>query len=141
MLCQPKPGEEHVARCQRCLEVRQRLSSGEVHEINDLITLNLNLRQFAQDVISGCEEPDLLRAFWHVTRDVSVLDPTCGSVRIPFRSKQGILQPIYEACLDRMRALIEDLERSGERRSPRKFEDFRAVLAGIERHPTAIISF
>ena len=34
-----------------------------VSSINDFITLNLDLRQFAQDVISNCEGPDLLMAF------------------------------------------------------------------------------
>ena len=122
-------------RRQRCLVVRERLRRGEVQEINDLITLNLNLRQFAEDVISGSEDPDLLRAFWHAIRDVTVLDPTCGSGAFLFAALD-ILQPLYEACLDRMQAFVEDLDRSGERHSPKKFDDFRAVLADIERHPS-----
>ena len=126
---------EHVARRQRCLEIREKLRRGEVHEINDLITLNLNLRQFAEDVISGSEGPDLLRAFWHAIRDVTVLDPTCGSGAFLFAAL-NILQPLYEACLDRMQAFVEDLDRSREPHSPRKFDDFRAVLADIERHPS-----
>ena len=125
---------EQVARRQRCLEIREEIRKGEVHEINDLITLNLNLRQFAEDVISGSEGPELLRAFWHAIRDVTVLDPTCGSGAFLFAAL-SILQPLYEACLDRMQAFVGDLEQSGERHSPRKFEDFRAVLADIERHP------
>jgi len=31
---------EHVARRQRCLEVREKLLAGEIHQINDLITYN-----------------------------------------------------------------------------------------------------
>ena len=50
-----------------------------MREVNDLITLNLDIEQFARDVIAQSEEPELLRAFWHAMRDVSVLDPTCGS--------------------------------------------------------------
>ena len=42
---------EHVPRRQRCSRFAE-ARRGEVHEINDLITLNLNLRQFAEDVIS-----------------------------------------------------------------------------------------
>jgi hypothetical protein len=125
---------EHVARRQRCLEICQRLRNGEVHEINDLITLNLNLRQFAEDVISGSEGPELLRAFWHAIRDVTVLDPTCGSGAFLFAAL-SILQPLYEACLDRMQVFVGDLDQSGERHSPKKFEDFRTVLGHIERHP------
>jgi hypothetical protein len=44
---------EHVARRQRCLEIREKLKNGEVHQINDLITYNLDIRQFAEDVISN----------------------------------------------------------------------------------------
>src|SRR5271157_322407 len=126
---------EHVARRQRCLEIREKLRRDEVHQINDLITLNLNLRQFAEDVISGSEGPDLLRAFWRAIRDVTVLDPTCGSGAFLFAAL-NILQPLYEACLDRMQAFVDDLDRSGERHFPKKFDDFRAVLADIERHPS-----
>ncbi|MGA7501424.1 MAG: DNA methyltransferase [Isosphaeraceae bacterium] len=126
---------EHVARRQRCLEIRDKLRRGEAQEINDLITLNLNLRQFAEDDISGSEGPDLLRAFWHAIRDVTVLDPTCGSGAFLFAAL-NILQPLYEACLERMQAFVDDLDRSGERHSPKKFDDFRAVLADIERHPS-----
>ncbi len=35
---------EHVARRNRCLELRQKLASGEIQSINDLITYNLDLR-------------------------------------------------------------------------------------------------
>ena len=55
---------EHVARRERCLEIREKLAAGEIHQINDLITYNLDIRQFAQDVIASCEGPELLRAFY-----------------------------------------------------------------------------
>ncbi|MDP2607172.1 MAG: SAM-dependent methyltransferase, partial [Deltaproteobacteria bacterium] len=42
---------EVVARRKRCDELLAKLAGGEVRDINDLITLNLNIRQFAQDVI------------------------------------------------------------------------------------------
>jgi hypothetical protein len=125
---------EHVARRERCLDIREEIRKGEVHEINDLITLNLNLRQFAEDVISGSEEPELLRAFWHAIREVTVLDPTCGSGAFLFAAL-SILQPLYDACLDRMQAFVCDQDQSGERHSPKKFEDFHTVLTDIERHP------
>ena len=53
-----------MARRQRYEDVWLKLAGGEVRSINDLITYNLDIRQFAQDVIENCEEPDLLRAFW-----------------------------------------------------------------------------
>jgi hypothetical protein len=89
---------EVVARRQRCEDLRRKLGSGDVRDINDLITLNLDIRQFAQDVIENCEGPELLRAFWHAIERVTVLDPTCGSGAFLFAAL-NILEPLYEACL------------------------------------------
>ncbi len=80
----------------------------KIKSINDLITYNLDIRQFAQDVIENCEGPELLRAFWQAHRKrVTVLDPTCGSGAFLFAAL-NILEPLYEACLDRMRFFVEE---------------------------------
>ncbi|MBI4332708.1 MAG: SAM-dependent methyltransferase [Chloroflexi bacterium] len=128
---------EHVARRTRCLEVRGKLANGEIHSINDLITHNLDLRQFAQDVIQNSEGPDLLRAFDKSIEEISVLDPTCGSGAFLFAAL-NILEPLYEACLERMEAFVEELDKSGEKHHPEKFSDFRKVLAHANdkaKHP------
>ncbi|GIK17388.1 MAG: hypothetical protein BroJett003_23520 [Planctomycetota bacterium] len=125
---------EYVARRQRCLELREKLRKGEVHEINDLITLNLDIRQFAEDVIATSEGPELVRAFWKAIERVTVLDPTCGSGAFLFAAL-NILEPLYEACLNRMAGLLDDLKRSGEKHHPEKFSDFRKVLDRIALHP------
>jgi hypothetical protein len=105
-----------------------------VRDINDLITHNLDIRQFAQDVIVNCEGPDLLRALWYAIENVTILDPTCGSGAFLFAAL-NILEPLYEACLDRMEAFVEDLETSGEKHRPEKYSDFRRVLERVEAHP------
>ncbi len=138
---------EYVCRRSRCLEIREKLQNGEVQDINDLITFNLDIRQFAQDAIENCEGPDLLRAFWHTINGhipeksnekhqngITILDPTCGSGAFLFAAL-NILEPLYEACLDRMAAFVEDLDRSGEKHRPEKFSDFRKVLKQVEDHP------
>ncbi|HUT02835.1 MAG TPA: DNA methyltransferase [bacterium] len=125
---------ETVARRQRCEEVRAKLRNGEVREINDLITLNLNIEQFAEDVVDSCEGPELLRAFWKAINGVSVLDPACGSGAFLFAAL-NILECLYEACLNRMRAFVDELDASGEKHSPEKYSDFRKVLARIGKHP------
>ena len=126
---------EVVARRTRYAEVRVKLASGEVQEANDLITLNLDIERFAGDVISQSEGPELLRAFWHAMRDVSVLDPTCGSGAFLFAAL-NILEPLYTACLEGMRGFLDDAERSERTRSPRHLEDFRKVLDEAEAHPS-----
>ena len=99
---------ETVARRQRYETVRSKLANGDVRDINDLITYNLNIRQFAQDVIENCEGPELLRAFWKAITEVTILDPTCGSGAFLFAAL-NILEPLYEACLDRMQVFLDEM--------------------------------
>ena len=125
---------EAVARRTRYNEVKAKLSNGKIHAINNLITYNLNIRQFAQDVIEHCEGSDLLRAFWRAITQVTVLDPTCGSGAFLFAAL-NILEPLYEACLDRMQVFLDELPKSGESRYPRKYTDFREILDRVDEHP------
>jgi hypothetical protein len=124
---------EAIDRHQRYRAVKSKLAAGELHQVNDLVTLNLNIRQFAQDAIQFCEGPELLRAIWKAIEKISVLDPTCGSGAFLFAAL-NILKPLYEACLIRMQGFIEDMEAAGAHRAT-KFEDFKKTLAESERHP------
>jgi hypothetical protein len=126
---------EVVARRQRYDGIKSKILNHEIANINDLVTLNLDIRQFAQDVIENCEGPELLRAFWHAIEKVTILDPTCGSGAFLFAAL-NILEPLYEACLDRMEAFVEELDRSGEKHRPEKFSDFRNVLERVAAHPS-----
>ena len=124
---------EHVARRQRYEEVHAKLAAGEVTSINDLITYNLDIEKFAQDVIAGSERPELIRAFWKALTGVSILDPTCGSGAFLFAAL-NILEPIYTACLESMQGFLDDLERSKRKHRPEKMRDFRQVLKRVEEH-------
>ena len=125
---------EAIARRTLYVELKTQLAAGEVRDIDDLITHNLDIRQFAQDAIENCEGPDLLRAFWHAIEKVTILDPTCGSGAFLFAAL-NILEPLYEACLERMEAFVEELARSGEKHRPEKYSDFRKVLDRVAAHP------
>ena len=125
---------ETVARRQSYETVHTKLANGEIHDINDLITYNLNIRQFAQDVIENCEGPELLRAFWKAITGVTILDPTCGSGAFLFAAL-NILEPLYEACLDRMQVFLDEVEALSESRPSRKYNDFREILERIAQHP------
>lgn len=124
---------ETVARLHRYTEVRAKLVAGEVQFIDDLITYNLNIRQFAQDVIENCEDPRLLRALWKAIRTISVLDPTCGSGAFHFAAL-NILEPLYEASLERMEAFVQEDEQNRVA-GPARFDDFRKALGEVARHP------
>ena len=125
---------EVVARKQRHDTVRAKLANGEIDNINDLITYNLNIRQFAQDVIENCEGPELLRAFYKAITEVTVLDPTCGSGAFLFAAL-NILEPLYEACLDRMQVFLDELQHSDKKPHALKYNDFRETLERIAQHP------
>ncbi len=124
---------EVVDRRRRSEDLRRKLAAGEVAEVNDLVTLNLDTRQFAQDVIQYCEGPELLRALYKAISKVSILDPTCGSGAFLFAAL-NILKPLYEACLQRMQMFVDELD-AGPPHHPKKFEDFRQILEESKQHP------
>lgn len=141
---------EYVERRKRCLGLRQKLENGSIRSINDLITFNLNIRQFAQDVIETTEGPELLRAFWHAIvgripeksgdifkSGITILDPTCGSGAFLFAALI-ILEALYEACLDRMEAFVAEHDRSADKEHQSnlgKYSDFRRELSRVAEHP------
>ena len=157
---------EVVARRQRYAECKSQLAicQRQLHSVNDLITLNLDIRQFAQDVIASCDEPELLRAFWRAIEAITVLDPTVGSGAFLFAAL-NVLEPLYEGCLERMQAFVDDYDAgrlkslqptqslpaeanpespSGDfakvaatssRQTIAKFSDFRKILARVAQHP------
>ena len=124
---------EHVARRERYEEIHAKLANGEITSINDLITYNLNIEQFAQDVISSSEGPELVRAFWTAVTGVSVLDPTCGSGAFLFAAL-NILEPIYSACLDAMHLFLEDQKVSKRKHHPESLNDFKKVQDRVDSH-------
>jgi len=124
---------EHVARRQRYQEIRAKLTAGEVTSINDLVTYNLNIEKFAQDVIAESEGPELVRAFWKALASASILDPTCGSGAFLFAAL-NILEPMYTACLESMQGFLDDLKRSPREHRPEKMSDFRKVLEQVGEH-------
>jgi hypothetical protein len=125
---------EVVARRKRYEEVKDKLAAGEVKSINDLITYNLDIRQFAQDVIENSEGPELLSAFWRVIGNLTVLDPTCGSGAFLFAAL-NILEPLYEACLDRMRFFLEEWGENGRKHHPNYHKLFTETLKRVGDHP------
>ena len=92
---------ETVARRQRFRDLREKLSIGKIRDISDFTTYNLDIRVFAEDAIRRSSDHLFVRHFYEALRSVTVLDPTCGSGAFLFAA-MNILEPLYEACLDRM---------------------------------------
>jgi len=98
---------EVIERRKRYWEIRKKIDVGEISHINDFITYNLNIRQFAQDVIENTNDPELLKHFYKALNSVTILDPTCGSGAFLFAA-MNILEPLYESCIQRMEIFIEE---------------------------------
>jgi len=102
---------EVVERRKRYDEIKTKIKNGEIHGINDFITYNLNIRQFAQDVIENSDDPEFIRHFYKALLNISILDPTCGSGAFLFAAI-NILEPLYEACIQRMEAFVAEANNS-----------------------------
>ena len=110
---------ETVARRQRYAEVRGKIEKGEITDIHDFITYNLDIRSFAEDILRETDDHHLVGRFYKAVREVTVLDPTCGSGAFLFAAL-NILEPLYEICLDRMEEF--------HGRNPKLFKDELAEI-------------
>lgn len=122
---------EVVERRQRYEEIHAKMIKGEISMINDLITYNLNIMQFTRDVITECEEPGLLLAFYDAIRQITVLDPTCGSGAFLFAAL-NILKPLYQTCIERMHLLVAQYK--AQRKENSHITTFRQTLDHIDQH-------
>jgi hypothetical protein len=113
-----------------------------IRNINDFITLNLDIVAYAQDFLRNLTDPLVLRAFYfECLQKLSVLDPTCGSGAFLFAAL-NILEPLYELCLDKMEEMVGQafppvhagkVARASSLRI--KYKDFVEELQRVERHP------
>lgn len=115
---------ETIERLQRYETIKQKIANGEITEINDLITYNLNIRQFVQDFLSKTEDHLFIKHFYAQLRKVTILDPTCGSGAFLFAAL-NILEPLYEICIDRMQGWNEE--------NPKLFVEELQEIAGKYR--------
>ena len=92
---------ETIERLQRYENIKSKIENGEITEINDFITYNLDIRQFVQDLLATTDDHLFVKHFYAQLCKVTILDPTCGSGAFLFAAL-NILEPLYEVCIDRM---------------------------------------
>ena len=110
---------ETIERLQRCEHILKKISAGDITEINDFITYNLDIRRFAQDLLGRTTNHLLVKQFYKALQNVTILDPTCGSGAFLFAA-MNILEPLYEVCIDRIQEFNE--------RNPNLFKDELAEI-------------
>lgn len=98
---------EVIDRRNQYSQIKNNIESGEIKSISILITYNLDIRQFAQDVVENTSDPEFLKTFYQILNNVTILDPTCGSGAFLFAA-MNILEPLYEACLQRMDNFVSE---------------------------------
>ncbi len=115
---------EYQARQKRYQQLKDDFAADKISSINDLITYNLDIRQFAEDWANGIEDPVTLRAFYfQCLTKVNILDPAVGSGAFLFAAL-NMLEPLYEICLDKMTEL-----------GGPKYQDFTQELERVNQHP------
>ena len=115
---------ETIERLQRYKTIKDKIENGEITEINDFITYNLDIRQFVQDLLGKTEDHLLVKHFYAQLQKVTILDPTCGSGAFLFAAL-NILEPLYEVCIERMQGWNSD--------NPNLFKDELEELNGRYR--------
>lgn len=110
---------ESIDRMQRALDIRHKIENGDITSINDFITYNLDIRAFAHDLLAGAADHLFIKHFYQALKDVTILDPTCGSGAFLFAA-MNILEPLYEVCIDRMQEFNE--------KNPKLFKDELAEI-------------
>lgn len=111
---------ETIERLQRCESILGKIKAGEIASINDFITYNLDIRSFADDLISAEDAPQaFVYNFYDALRSVTILDPTCGSGAFLFAA-MNILEPLYYDCINKLESY------------PNKSEQTKAALQEIK---------
>lgn len=111
---------ETIERLQRCESILGKIKVGEVASINDFITYNLDIRSFADDLITAEDAPQaFVYNFYNALRSVTILDPTCGSGAFLFAA-MSILEPLYYDCINKLESY------------PNKSEQTKAALQEIK---------
>lgn len=92
---------ETIERLQRYKNIKEKIVKGEITDVNDFITYNLNIRQFVTDYLAHTQDHLFVKHFYHALQHVTILDPTCGSGAFLFAAL-NILEPLYEVCINRV---------------------------------------
>lgn len=69
--------------------------------IEDILSQNINGRLLCEDLVSLCNSPEELSAYYNVLSTLKILDPACGSGAFLFAA-MNVLEGLYEECFVQM---------------------------------------
>ncbi len=144
------PGESFVEmfhRRERVEALRQKIAGGQISEVNNLVTLNLDSQLLLLDALHSLDDGNDIEILWNGISRISVIDPTCGSGAFLFAALE-VLEDIYSALLDAAemftgtnefaRSLIEELNIHPSRRYFIRKKAALSNLYGTDLMPDAI---
>lgn len=98
---------ETIERRNRYFKLLNKIRNGEITQINDFITYNLDIRCFVEELLIETDDHHFTLHFYKALQSISILDPTCGSGAFLFAAL-NILEPLYELCITRMQEFNAD---------------------------------
>ena len=113
---------EFIERTARCRDTSAKIKNGEISDVSDFVTYNLDIVGFVNDLVDSIEDPRFIKVFYSQMEKITILDPACGSGAFLFAAL-NILEPLYDSCLARMADyLSHDYKGTLERNIKRFFE-------------------
>lgn len=94
-------------------EMRAMVDDGQVTDVDDAVTQNLNLRVLIDDYLRTLANPDEVQTALNVLRSLTICDPTVGSGAFLFAALD-VLDDMYTALLER----AEELESKSRGSAP-----------------------
>lgn len=125
---------EFIERTNRYRALITKISNGEITDVADFITNNLDIASFVGDLLDTVEDPKFVQAFYSQLEKVTILDPTCGSGAFLFAAL-NILEPLYDSCLSRMADYLSHDYMGSLERSIKRFFDEKLELMESDNHP------
>lgn len=125
---------EVVERRGRYNSTASLISEKKITGTADLITYNLDIISFVNDLLDSVEDPVFVRVFYENLTKITILDPTCGSGAFLFAAL-NILEPLYATCLRRMQDYLDHDYKGILNRSTRRYFDEQLELVESDAHP------
>jgi hypothetical protein len=115
-------------REKRVEEIKKAYQNGEIKDINDFITFNLDIEKFALDFIDNLKDEETLKhLYFDILKNIKILDPTVGSGAFLFAAL-NILFPMYEKIINKKFLEFKKL-------NSKYWEKFETEINNIKEHP------
>ncbi len=92
---------ETFYRRERASLLMDAIKQGEIREINDLISHNLDSLLLTLDLLEDLDSSEDAATIFDAVSSISIIDPACGSGAFLFAA-MNVLEPIYSALLEKL---------------------------------------